>query len=181
MTRYTGEEALQMVLDSDEEFTFSSEEDCNFDEERLHFEEGIDPFEDFTASCYDENVAASPLPSLETHTRPCRRRSILSSTENHPECDQAPASKRAKAAHRQSTMSWKDQTDNDTVPQTLRFLPTQSVVSTLCHNTNAQAAKSIAKGRKYKWRDVTMSEMYRYIGLLFYMAMVKLPSIIDYW
>ncbi|KAF7699231.1 hypothetical protein HF521_003973, partial [Silurus meridionalis] len=107
--------------------------------------------------------------------------------------------------HTQSTMSWKDQTDNDTVPQTLRFLPApepgtqlrssdshspcslykmffpESVVSTLCHNTNAQAAKSIANGRKYKWRDVTVSEMYRYIGLLFYMVMVKLPSIIDYW
>ncbi|KAF7695188.1 hypothetical protein HF521_006911 [Silurus meridionalis] len=102
-------------------------------------------------------------------------------------------------------MSWKDKTDNDTVPQTLRFLPARepgpqlrssdshspfslfkmffpdSVVSTLWHNTNAQAAKSIAKGRKYKWRDVTVSEMYRYIGLLFNMAMVKLPSIIDYW
>ncbi|KAI5101011.1 hypothetical protein C0J45_8214, partial [Silurus meridionalis] len=100
---------------------------------------------------------------------------------------------------------WKDQTDNDTVPKTLRFLPArepgpqlrssdshsplslfkmffpESVVSTLCHNTNAQAAKSIAKGRKYKWSDVTVREMYRYIGLLFYMAMVKLPSIIDYW
>ncbi|KAI5610202.1 hypothetical protein C0J50_5555 [Silurus asotus] len=93
--------------------------------------------------------------------------------------------------HTQSTMSWKNQTDKDTVPQTLRFLPArepeshspcslfkmffpESVVSTLCPNTNAQAAK-------YKWRDVTMREMYRYIGLLFYMAMVKLPSIIDYW
>ncbi|KAI5625325.1 hypothetical protein C0J50_15184 [Silurus asotus] len=101
-------------------------------------------------------------------------------------------------------MSWKDQTDNDTVPQTLRFLPSRepkpqlrssdshspcslfkmfsldSVVSTLCHNTNAQAAKSIER-HKYKWRDITVREMYRYIGLLFYMAMVKLPSIIDYW
>ncbi|KAI5109454.1 polymeric immunoglobulin receptor-like isoform X2 [Silurus meridionalis] len=85
MTRYTGEEALQMVLDSDEEFTFLSEEDCNSDEEHLQFEERIDPFEDFPSSCYDENVAASPLPSLKTHTRPRRRRSILSSTENHPE------------------------------------------------------------------------------------------------
>uniref|UniRef100_A0A673H7S5 PiggyBac transposable element-derived protein domain-containing protein n=1 Tax=Sinocyclocheilus rhinocerous TaxID=307959 RepID=A0A673H7S5_9TELE len=48
-------------------------------------------------------------------------------------------------------------------------------------NTNAQAAKAAAKGRKYKWTDVSISEMYRYIGIIFYMAMVKLPSIRDYW
>ncbi|RXN08580.1 piggyBac transposable element-derived 4-like protein [Labeo rohita] len=54
MARYTGEEALQMVLDSEEEFTFSSEEDCNSDDERLHFEERIDPAEDIPTSCYDE-------------------------------------------------------------------------------------------------------------------------------
>jgi hypothetical protein len=46
MARYSGDEALQMILDSEEEFTFSSEEDCNSDDERLHFEERIDPAED---------------------------------------------------------------------------------------------------------------------------------------
>ncbi|KAF7705610.1 hypothetical protein C0J45_7134 [Silurus meridionalis] len=124
-------------------------------------------------------------------------RAYHSTPTSTPRCDQAPAPKKAKAAHTQSTMSWKDQTDNDTVPQTLQILPAREPgpqlrssdshsplslfkMSTLCHNTNAQAAKSIAKGRKYKWRDVTVGEMYRYIGLLFYMAMVKLPSIIDY-
>ncbi len=57
----------------------------------------------------------------------------------------------------------------------------ESAVSTLCHNTNAQAAKATAKGCKYKWSDVSISEMYRYIGLIFYMGMVKLSSITDYW
>ncbi|XP_065119600.2 uncharacterized protein [Paramisgurnus dabryanus] len=90
-------------------------------------------------------------------------------------------------------------------PQNLRFLPTrepgpqlrsadssspmsifkqffsESAVSTLCHNTNAQAAKATANGCKYKWKDVSTSEMYNYIGLIFYMAMVKLSSIRDYW
>ncbi len=35
-----------MILDSEEEFTFSSEEDCNSDDEQLHFEQRIDPAED---------------------------------------------------------------------------------------------------------------------------------------
>lgn len=38
-----------------------------------------------------------------------------------------------------------------------------------------------AKDREYKWKDVSISDMYRYIGLLFYMAMVKLSSIRDCW
>ncbi|ROL44209.1 PiggyBac transposable element-derived protein 4 [Anabarilius grahami] len=91
------------------------------------------------------------------------------------------------------------------VPHTLRFLParetgpqlssaeshspmslfklffSESAVSTLSHNTNAQAAKATAKGCKYKWTDVSIGEMYRYIGLVFYMAMVKMSSIRDYW
>ncbi|KAL1250766.1 hypothetical protein QQF64_018562 [Cirrhinus molitorella] len=42
MAHYAGEEALRMVLDSDEEFTFSSEEECDSDDEHLHFEEHLD-------------------------------------------------------------------------------------------------------------------------------------------
>uniref|UniRef100_A0A8C2CEM4 PiggyBac transposable element-derived protein domain-containing protein n=1 Tax=Cyprinus carpio TaxID=7962 RepID=A0A8C2CEM4_CYPCA len=113
--------------------------------------------------------------------------------------DQMPAAKRAR------TLSWKAMTDVDQVVQTLRFLParepgphlsaadsrspmslfklffTESAVTNLCHNTNAQAARSIAKGRKYKWTDVSVDELYRYIGLVFYMAAVKMSSITDYW
>lgn len=45
MARYTGAEALQLILDtdSDEEFTFSSEEERDSDDERLYFEERLDP------------------------------------------------------------------------------------------------------------------------------------------
>ncbi|XP_056091864.1 piggyBac transposable element-derived protein 4-like [Rhinichthys klamathensis goyatoka] len=198
-----------MILDSEEEFTFSSEEDCNSDEERLHFEERIDPAED--TSSKNVSASCSPSPAPRRGTRRCR--SVLSAIENHTECDNEhvhpPVPKRAKAnkqaSNRQSTLSWKTETDVDMVPQTLRFLParetgpqlssvdshspmslfklffSESAVSTLCHNTNAQAAKATAKGCKYKWTDVSISEMYRYIGLLFYMAMVKVSSIRDYW
>ncbi|XP_051516636.1 piggyBac transposable element-derived protein 4-like [Myxocyprinus asiaticus] len=164
MARYTGEE----------EFTFSSEEERDSDEEHLHFEERLDPAEDTIPDDYKNDS------------------------------DQTPVAKRAKT-NIQSTLSWKTETDIDMVPQTLRFLParepgpqlspadahtpqslfkmffSENAVSTLCHNTNAQAARVIAKGRKYKWIDVSISEMYHYIGLLFYMAMVKVSSIRDYW
>ncbi|CAM4510701.1 unnamed protein product [Leuciscus chuanchicus] len=207
MARFSGKDALQMILDSEEEFTFSSEEDCNSDDERVHFQERIDPAED---TC-SENVSSSPSPAPRRGARRCR--SVLSAIENHTECDnehvQAPVPKRAKsnkqASNRQSTLAWKTETDVDMVPQTVRFRParetgpqlspvdshspmslfkqffSESAVSTLCHNTNAQAAKATAKGSKYKWTDVSISEMYRYIGLLFYMAMVKVSSISDYW
>ncbi|CAM4713481.1 unnamed protein product [Leuciscus chuanchicus] len=207
MACFSGKDALQMILDSEEEFTFSSEEDEASDDERQHFEERIDPAEDTIS----ENVSSSPSPALHRGARRCR--AVLSAIENHNECDnelvQAPVPKRAKAnqqaSNRQSTLAWKTETDVDMVPKTVRFRParetgpqlssvdshspmslfkqffSESAVSTLCHNTNAQAAKATAKGCKYKWTDVSISEMYRYIGLLFYMAMVKVSSISDYW
>lgn len=118
--------------------------------------------------------------------------------------DLTPVAKKART-NGISTQSWKTEKVVDLVTQTLRFLPsrepgpqlkttdshsplslfkmffTNSAVSTLCYNTNAQAARSIARGRKYKWTDVTVDEMYRYFGLIFYMGMVKLSSISDYW
>ncbi|XP_052453867.1 piggyBac transposable element-derived protein 4-like isoform X35 [Carassius gibelio] len=109
------------------------------------------------------------------------------------------------AAKRARTLSWKAETDVDQVPQTLRFLParepgpqlsaadshspmslfklffTESAVENLCHNTNAQAARAMSKGHKYKWTDVGVDELYRYIGLIFYMSVLKMSSIADYW
>ncbi|XP_026059145.1 piggyBac transposable element-derived protein 4-like [Carassius auratus] len=109
------------------------------------------------------------------------------------------------AAKRVRTLSWKAETDVDQVPQTLRFLParepgpqlsaadshspmslfklffTESAVENLCHNTNAQAARAMSKGHKYKWTDVGVDELYRYIGLIFYMSVVEMNSIAEYW
>ncbi|CAM4720998.1 unnamed protein product [Leuciscus chuanchicus] len=207
MTRYTSEEALQLVLDSDEEFTFSSEEEEDSDNERLYFEERLDPGVDIS----DENdVGCSLSPLTATHTKSARSNTDRNQKDYKGDGDhQTPVAKRAKTniqtSNKQSTLSWKTETDIDMVPQTLRFLParepgpqlspadahtplslfkmffSENAVSTLCHNTNAQAAGAIAKGRKYKWTDISISEMYRYIGLLFYMAMVKMSSISDYW
>ncbi|XP_058622798.1 piggyBac transposable element-derived protein 4-like [Onychostoma macrolepis] len=165
----THEEALQVTTDSEEECTFSSEEEEDFDDELLHFEERFDAAEDTVSNECDNDR------------------------------EQMPAAKRAR------TLSWKAETDVDGAPQTLRFLParepgpqlstadanspmslfklffTDSAVDNLCQNTNAQAARAAAKGRKYKWTDVSVDELYRYIGLVFYMAAVKMSSIADYW
>ncbi|XP_042601397.1 piggyBac transposable element-derived protein 4-like [Cyprinus carpio] len=175
MAHCTCEETLETVLDSEEEFTFSSEEEQDEDEGWSHFEERLDPAEDALSDENEEN-----------------------------DIDQMPVAKKARKS-KQPAMTWKTETEVDLVPQTLRFLParepgpqlwsadsytplslfklffTENAVSTLCYNTNAQAARSLARGRKYKWTDVSVSEMYRYFGLIFYMGMVKLISIKDYW
>ncbi|XP_016314883.1 piggyBac transposable element-derived protein 4-like [Sinocyclocheilus anshuiensis] len=193
---HTLEEALQTNTDSEEEFTCSSEDDDDSEDESFHFNERFDITKDTVCN---ENVA----PSCAHHTRAARKRSVFNSVEKLNECendsDQMPAAKRA------GTLSWTAETDVDRVAQTLRFLParepgpqlsaadshspmslfklffTESAVANLCHNTNAQAARAIAKGRKYKWTDVGVDELYRYIGLVFYMAAVKMSSIADYW
>ncbi|KAM9481429.1 piggyBac transposable element-derived protein 4-like isoform 2-T2 [Clarias gariepinus] len=181
MARYTAEKSPQVAPDSEEEFSGSSDEDYDSDDEQLHFEERIDPTEENPANCSDD--------SDSENDQPVRKK----------------ARKNKQAKYSQSTMSWKTETEADTIPQTLRFLParepgpqlrsadshspmslfkqffSERAVSTLCDNTNAQAAKATAKGHKYKWTDVGITEMYHYIGLVFYMAMVKLPSIQDYW
>ncbi|XP_048014153.1 mucin-2 [Megalobrama amblycephala] len=63
------EQPLQMVLDSEEEFTFSSEEEHDSDDERLHFEERLDPAEDTVS---DENVdpSLSHSPAILTKRAP---------------------------------------------------------------------------------------------------------------
>ncbi|XP_059402818.1 piggyBac transposable element-derived protein 4-like [Carassius carassius] len=190
------EEALQTTTDSEEESTFSSEEEKDFDDELLHFEDHFDAAE--------KTISKEKTPSCAHHTRATHKRlSAFNSVEKLNKCerdsDQIPAAKRAR------TLSWKAETDVDQVPQTLRFLParepgpqlsaddshspmslfklffTESAVENLCHNTNAQAARAMAKGCKYKWTDVSVDELYRYIGLIFYMSVVKMSSIADYW
>ena len=51
MARFS-KDALQMILDSEEQCTFSSEKDCNSDDERQHFEERIPPRTQFRSKFY---------------------------------------------------------------------------------------------------------------------------------
>uniref|UniRef100_A0A8P4KD33 PiggyBac transposable element-derived protein domain-containing protein n=1 Tax=Dicentrarchus labrax TaxID=13489 RepID=A0A8P4KD33_DICLA len=61
----------------------------------------------------------------------------------------------------------------------LYFSPTTG--RTLCTNTNKRAEKSKEMGKKYKWADVEVEELYKFLGLLTYTSLVPLPSITDYW
>ncbi|KAG5271133.1 hypothetical protein AALO_G00176240 [Alosa alosa] len=107
----------------------------------------------------------------------------------------------------QPTQSWKTEEDTDEASPELAFHPartpgvqmssadthtpldlfklffTEDAVKTLCDNTNKQAAINVTKGIKYnaKWTDVGVSELYKYIGLIFYMSVIKLDRIHDYW
>lgn len=100
---------------------------------------------------------------------------------------------------------WNGPDDPDTAPQPKKFLPKRrpgaqldpsctysplalfslfldrSSISILCCNTNEQACKNIAKGKKYHWSPVTEEDMYKYLGLTFYFSLVKLSSIPEYW
>ena len=113
--------------------------------------------------------------------------------------------RRSSAQAAQPAQSWRTEKDVDETPPLLRFFPvrppgvqlrsadthtplnlfklffSEGTVKTLCDNTNKQAAMKVAKGYKYKWTDVGISEFYKYIGLTFYMSVIKLNYIRDYW
>ncbi|RXN31043.1 piggyBac transposable element-derived 4-like protein [Labeo rohita] len=76
MPRRARKEAAQTNLDSEEECSLSSEEEGEYDDERLHFEERFDPAEDAIA---DEKV----VPSRAPHTRTAHKHpSAFSAVEN---------------------------------------------------------------------------------------------------
>ncbi|XP_051235460.1 piggyBac transposable element-derived protein 4-like [Dicentrarchus labrax] len=100
---------------------------------------------------------------------------------------------------------WGSGSDPDAAPQMSRFMPRRTpgaqvdthaactpldlfqlyfsptTVRTLCTNTNKRAAKSKEMGKKYKWADVEVEELYKFLWLLTYTSLVPLPSITDYW
>ncbi|KAF3837704.1 hypothetical protein F7725_009472, partial [Dissostichus mawsoni] len=39
----------------------------------------------------------------------------------------------------------------------------------------------MGKGKTYKWTDLTVEDFYKYMGLLLYMALLKLDNVLDYW
>ncbi|KAJ8333166.1 hypothetical protein SKAU_G00420620 [Synaphobranchus kaupii] len=56
-----------------------------------------------------------------------------------------------------------------------------SVVRTLCANTNKHAYRRIARGMRTTWLPLNEAEMYRYLGLLIAMALMKTHELRDYW
>ncbi|XP_051956397.1 uncharacterized protein LOC127625261 [Xyrauchen texanus] len=294
---HSGEGALQMDLDSDEEFTLSSEEEQDSEEERLHFEEqldpaedaildddesedgsdpdrfdsgeedqildGIDPFEDLnqetteqpSTSAESRTPTARPLPHSTTsappaahrsrsppaahrsRSPPAARRSIFprpgsSSTATEPLRSSATPALRSPHRGRRPSVSqsqfgspvgqslspvrcpappdqleqgWKTEKDPDVAPILHRFCPrlepgvqldtsveqsplclfkhffSADSIRTLCANTNKLAERNIAAGKRYKWTTINPAEMFKFIGLVLYMGVLKLPAVSDYW
>ncbi|XP_062394122.1 piggyBac transposable element-derived protein 4-like [Sardina pilchardus] len=119
-----------------------------------------------------------------------------------------PSSKRRRCSSARAakpTPPWNTGKDVDTDPPEQRFYPlrtpgvqmsftdthtpldlfklffSERAVKTVCDNTNKQAASNVAKGSTYKWVDVGVHEFFNYIGLIFYMATIKLDEIKDFW
>ena len=114
-------------------------------------------------------------------------------------------SRSPQAQPHHSAEPWKTEDDPDTAAQIGRFMPRRTpgvqvnicpthspmelfqlyfstdTMRTLGKNTNKQAAKNQEMGKKYKWADVEVEELYTFVGLLIYTALVSLPSLEDYW
>ncbi|XP_009292848.2 uncharacterized protein [Danio rerio] len=56
-----------------------------------------------------------------------------------------------------------------------------TTVRVICCNTNINAEKELSKGKKFAWEKLTSDTFLKYIGLLIYMALLKLPRVRDYW
>ncbi|XP_062393121.1 piggyBac transposable element-derived protein 4-like [Sardina pilchardus] len=171
-------EASRMIQDQHETESESDDARSNIstedsEDERWHFELRVDPTEDV---CDDNEENVTPGPSR----------------------------KRARGQE-DTPLSWKTERDGDTAPGHLRFVPAREpgvqlstedhhtplslfklffsndAVKTLCRNTNKQAARKIGRGAKYRWVDVGVPEFYKFIGLIFYMGIIKMKQITDYW
>ncbi|KAJ8359724.1 hypothetical protein SKAU_G00162490 [Synaphobranchus kaupii] len=57
----------------------------------------------------------------------------------------------------------------------------QSVMQTLCSNTNNKAQQRLEQGKKAHWIPLEPGELYRYFGMLISMGLVRCPETRDYW
>uniref|UniRef100_A0A672FCW1 PiggyBac transposable element-derived protein domain-containing protein n=1 Tax=Salarias fasciatus TaxID=181472 RepID=A0A672FCW1_SALFA len=123
--------------------------------------------------------------------------------ENEARCE---ASSPASSQSPHSLGAWRSVEDPDVAPPQLRFAPRRTpgvqpplntgsptplsifsnffdseVLRLLCHNTNLNAARHLARGRKFKWTDINTEELKKFIGLLLYMGVVNFPKLTDLW
>ncbi|XP_055750279.1 piggyBac transposable element-derived protein 4-like isoform X1 [Salvelinus fontinalis] len=149
----------------------------------------------------------SPSVNLSTKTYSPRKRVPASPSLKSKVPRLSTPRKTSHLPHRttESDQPWKTEKHPDEGPQPLRFCPsrppgpqvdpsamyspldlfqmffTKVTVRTLCDNTNRQAARNIGRGKKFKWIDITVKEFYKFIGLVFFTALVKTKAISDYW
>ena len=56
-----------------------------------------------------------------------------------------------------------------------------SAMQTLCLHTNKQANKNQQAGRKYRWEELNIAELYKFFGVLTYTTLVRISSLEEYW
>lgn len=121
----------------------------------------------------------------------------------------AAASFRSRSPHRSTTKvtgAWKTEADPDIARKPPRFAPKRSpgvqpplnfgnpspfeifthffdvkVLNVLCKHTNMKAERNLEKGKKFVWTEVSPQEMKKYLGMLLYMAVLRLPKVRDFW
>ncbi|XP_029295518.1 piggyBac transposable element-derived protein 4-like [Cottoperca gobio] len=199
-------EAVTVESDDDEE---SGTESFHTDED-MAYQEGIDPaedlFDDEQQDADDIPPASSEgeQPRVRSPSPPHSRAQGSSRTQDVPRSRTRSRSPlQARQAH--SATSWKTEADPDVCPAPKRFSPARppghqlnsnstytpldlfklffsnDAIKTLCQHTNKQAAKNTARGKKYFWTAIHTKEFFKYVGLTFYFALVKLDNIQDYW
>ncbi|GLD59524.1 piggyBac transposable element-derived protein 4-like protein [Lates japonicus] len=183
----TGNEPAEVIVDSEDDGESGAESFLTDDE--LSYREGRDPAED-DDFLQDEEPAASPNQTRSLRGR--GRKRSRSPLQAQPQ----PAA---------SATSWRTERDPDVCPDPKRFIPARppghqlnsssvyrpldlfklffsnDAAQTVCQNTNKQAARNITKGKKYSWTDINIQEFFRYLGLTFFFALVKLNNTRDYW
>uniref|UniRef100_A0A096M2S4 Si:dkey-19f4.2 n=1 Tax=Poecilia formosa TaxID=48698 RepID=A0A096M2S4_POEFO len=55
------------------------------------------------------------------------------------------------------------------------------VLTLVCDFTNKGAARNLEKGRKFSWTEISPGELKKFIGMLLYMSISRLPKIRDFW
>ncbi|XP_030586306.1 piggyBac transposable element-derived protein 4-like [Archocentrus centrarchus] len=205
--RYSVHEALALITAPDEDgaSVHSSGPDSADSGDEADFLEGLDPCHDIVADVEEEifDGSSSTEPPCTVEGGRGRDRSRRS----RPPAKRGNRSRSERLSG--DVAAWKNETEPDSLPRPLpHFLPKrrpgvqpplsefvdspapselfkqffdQAAIKTLCVNTNKNAAKNIAAGKKFRWTDITETEMYQYIGLTLYMGLLKRPKIKDFW
>jgi len=68
-----------------------------------------------------------------------------------------------------------------TPAQIFRPFFNNQTVNLICKNPNKNAEKEQAKGKKFVWEELKPVKFLMYVGLMMFMALLKLPKVRDYW
>ncbi|XP_033953453.1 piggyBac transposable element-derived protein 4-like [Pseudochaenichthys georgianus] len=203
MAKTTVAAELEIILASSSEDDGESEPEGFDSSEEEEYWDNKDPFEDGEDSQQPEPQSVPATMSRSTVDQgPAKRTCREHVLPTQPIAARVPSS---PPTQQPAPLSWKTDKDPDTAPPVPSFKPARTpgpqlssrwkykpfdlfklffsaqTVQTICINTNKQAAKQMGNGKKYKWIDLTVDDFYKYMGLLLYMALLKLDTVLDYW